>query len=61
MGEWRYSPTILGLDNRWRSRKEPVIAIGWEAGWAPEPIWTLWRKVFRLPGFESRPSSPSLY
>jgi hypothetical protein len=22
----------------------PLGAIGWEAGWAPEPVWTLWRR-----------------
>jgi hypothetical protein len=20
--------------------KEPPVSIGWEAGWAPEPVWT---------------------
>jgi hypothetical protein len=24
--------------------KEPPIPIGQEAGWAPEPVWTLWRR-----------------
>jgi hypothetical protein len=24
--------------------KEPPVPILWEAGWAPEPVWTLWRK-----------------
>jgi hypothetical protein len=23
--------------------KEPSIHIKWEAGWTPEPVWTLWR------------------
>jgi hypothetical protein len=22
--------------------KEPLIRIGWEAGWTPEPVWTRW-------------------
>jgi hypothetical protein len=22
--------------------KEPSVTVGWEAGWAPEPVWTLW-------------------
>jgi hypothetical protein len=24
--------------------KEPPVAIGEEAGWAPEPVWELWRR-----------------
>jgi hypothetical protein len=24
--------------------KEPPVPIGWEAGWATEPVWTLWRR-----------------
>jgi hypothetical protein len=23
--------------------KEPLVPIGYEAGWAPEPVWTLLR------------------
>jgi hypothetical protein len=23
--------------------KEPPVAIGYEAGWAPETVWTTWR------------------
>jgi hypothetical protein len=22
--------------------KSPPVPIGWEAGWAPEPVWTMW-------------------
>jgi hypothetical protein len=22
--------------------KEPLVSIGYEAGWAPEPVWTRW-------------------
>jgi hypothetical protein len=25
--------------------KEPLVPTGREAGWAPEPVWTLWKKV----------------
>jgi hypothetical protein len=25
-------------------RKEPPVPIGKEAGWAPEPVWTLWSR-----------------
>jgi hypothetical protein len=24
--------------------KEPPVPIGYEAGWAPEPVWMLWRR-----------------
>jgi hypothetical protein len=24
--------------------KEPLITFGYEAGWAPEPAWTLWSR-----------------
>jgi hypothetical protein len=24
--------------------KEPPVLTGYEAGWAPEPVWTLWRR-----------------
>jgi hypothetical protein len=24
--------------------KEPPVPIGYEAGWASEPVWTLWRR-----------------
>jgi hypothetical protein len=27
-----------------RSRKEPQVPIEYEAGWAPEPVWMLWRR-----------------
>jgi hypothetical protein len=26
------------------SEKEPPIPIGWEAGWAPEQVWTIWKR-----------------
>jgi hypothetical protein len=26
------------------SGKEPSIPVGWEAGWALEPVWTRWRR-----------------
>jgi hypothetical protein len=25
--------------------KVPPVSIGYKAGWAPEPIWTLWRRA----------------
>jgi hypothetical protein len=70
MGEWRYISTILILDILWLSGrihapaalspvKEPPVHIGQEAGWAPEPIWTLWRrkKFSTLPVIEPQPFS----
>jgi hypothetical protein len=35
--------------------KEPPVPIGWEDGWAPEAIWTTWRKLLTLTGLEFRP------
>jgi hypothetical protein len=34
--------------------KEPLIPIGYEAGWVPEPFWTRWwwKKSQPLPGYE---------
>jgi hypothetical protein len=36
--------------------KEPPIPVGYEAGWAPEPVWTLWNteKSCPYPGIEPR-------
>jgi hypothetical protein len=38
---------------------KPPILIGYEAGWAPEPVWTLWTrgKSLSLQGIEIRPPS----
>jgi hypothetical protein len=38
---------------------ERAVLIGYEAGWVPESIWTLWNgKEKKLPGIEVWPSSP---
>jgi hypothetical protein len=48
-------PRFFDLDASWRwgsalrpaaisSWKEPLVPIGWKAGWAPEPFWTSWRR-----------------
>jgi hypothetical protein len=54
MEEWRYSSTIPDLGTRWSGKHHdpaalPAVPIGWEAGWDPEPVWTLWRKEKSLP------------
>jgi hypothetical protein len=35
--------------------KEPPVTIGYEAGWAPEPVWTLWRREKSLSLLETEP------
>jgi hypothetical protein len=37
--------------------KGPPVPIGEEAGWAPESVWTLWRreKNLSMPGIEPEP------
>jgi hypothetical protein len=39
--------------------KEPPILIGREAGWAPEPVWTLWRGETSCHCRESNPGCPA--
>jgi hypothetical protein len=33
-----HTPVVISLG------KEQPVFIGWEAGWALEPTWTLWRR-----------------
>jgi hypothetical protein len=41
--------------------KEPLVPIGQEAGWAPEPVWTRWwREKFPVPAETRTPDHPSL-
>jgi hypothetical protein len=40
-------------------KKEPPVPIGWEVGWAPEPVWTTWRREDSWSYLDSN-SNPSL-
>jgi hypothetical protein len=51
----RFLSTSVLRPCRFTPSKEPSIPIGWEAGWAPEPIWTARRKFLTLSELE-RPS-----
>jgi hypothetical protein len=39
-------------------KKELPVPSGYDAGWAPEPVWTLWSidKFIPFAGIELRPS-----
>jgi hypothetical protein len=42
-GEWstsRFSP--------FTPEEQPPVPTGWEAGWAPESSWPLWRRIKSL-------------
>jgi hypothetical protein len=39
--------------------EEPLVSIGYEAGWASEPVWTRWRREKYLPPPEIEPRSSS--
>jgi hypothetical protein len=36
-GEWSASHS-----SRFKRGEDPPVPTGWEAWWAPEPVWTLW-------------------
>jgi hypothetical protein len=72
-GDWKHNSTILNLGNRWRwvfssqasslyHREREPVTTGYEAGWAPEPIWVLLRRENLLPRRNQtlipRPCSP---
>jgi hypothetical protein len=47
---WRWVVTLMPLG------KEPPVPILWEAGWAPETVWALWRReesLNRIPAVQS--------
>jgi hypothetical protein len=60
MGEWKYSSTILDFGTVWEVgghilvptavplRLAFPVPVGWEAGWASETVWTLWRGEWAL-------------
>ena len=35
-------------------RERTTVALQWEAGWAPEPVWPVWRRESLLPPTEFR-------
>jgi hypothetical protein len=40
------------------SEKETPVPIGQEAGWAPEPVWTVSKRKIPSPRRESNPGDP---
>jgi hypothetical protein len=38
--------------------KQLPVPTGYEAGWAPKPVWRLWKKEKYRPGIEPWPSNP---
>jgi hypothetical protein len=40
--------------------KKPPVLTAQKAGWAPEPVWTLWRRETSCPYPQSNPSCPPL-
>jgi hypothetical protein len=62
MGQWRYSSAAFDLDTSqlhvpaaltpW---KEPPVPSGYEVGWTPEPVQTLWRSENLPQGTEPGP------
>jgi hypothetical protein len=71
MGEWMYRSTFswprhkLEVSGQLHAPaalppgKQPPVSIGYEAEWAPEPVWTTWRKEISLPYRDSN-SDPSV-
>jgi hypothetical protein len=50
-GQWKDSSTMaldkvewsISRSGRFAYGKELLVIIGQKAGWAPEPVWALWR------------------
>jgi hypothetical protein len=71
-GSGSIAPRILDLGIRWRwvvsltlwspysQQKSPLVPIGYEAGWAPEPVRTRWwRDKFPAPAGTRTPDDPT--
>jgi hypothetical protein len=44
-GKWRYKPTILDLDTRWRCVVRFISREGAPGiHWTSQPVWTLWKR-----------------
>jgi hypothetical protein len=39
--------------------KQRLVPIGYEAGWAPEPVWTLWRREKSYLCRDTNPDRPA--
>jgi hypothetical protein len=51
-GKWSTS-----RPGRFTTGEQPLVSTGHEVGWAPEPVWTRWRrKSYYCPSGESNPS-----
>jgi hypothetical protein len=44
MGEWMYNSFFL-TSVSFKLQKSPPVSIGYDAGWTPEPLWTLWNRI----------------
>jgi hypothetical protein len=54
-GEWSAS-----LPGRFNPGKSVLVLTGYEAGWAPEPVWTLWREKNLAPDGVRTPTVQSV-
>jgi hypothetical protein len=50
-----HAPAALSTGN------QPPVSTAQEAGWVPEPVWTLWRREKSFaPAWESKPDSSAV-
>jgi hypothetical protein len=74
MGEWWYSSAFLDLGTRWRwvvsftplllfsLKKEPLVPVGQEDGWTPEPVRTIQREeTFCTSGNQTWDAQPKVH
>jgi hypothetical protein len=70
LGRGGIAQRILDLGTRWRCQlhslvalppgKQPLVPIGWEAWWAPEPVWMRWwREKLPAPHGTRSPDHPA--